>query len=334
VNLSMKHLTLFLCLYPLAGFGQTATPATPKADAPKFEPKQIPGDTVVLKVGAKPLTAAQFETLLASFPPDIQKAARSNPKQVVQSYFLMEKLMHQAEEEKLDQSSPLKEQLKLQRMQLLAQTVVNHQLEGIAVSQADQLSQYEADKDKKYAQAKIRGIMIQFADPKAVNAQVDMSNGANPKATLPLGLRSEAEAKGIADDVIKQLREGADFEKLAKEKSDDKTTAPKGGDFGIMRQAANGPADIKKAVFALKQGEVSDPIRQAVAYYIVKVDERTTQPFSEVQKVVAAEVKQERFQKWMADEQKQFEVSVELPGFFGAPALPMPQTSPSTTTSK
>lgn len=330
----MKYVTLSLCLGASTIFGQNITPATPQAPAPKVEPKPIPADAVVLKVGSKPLTAAEFEALIAQFPPDIQKAARSNPKQVVQSYFLMESLMHQAEQEKLDQSSPLREQLRLQRMQLLAQTVVNRQSETISVSQEDQLKRYEMDKDSKYAQARIQGIMIRFGDPKAINAQVDMSDGANPKASLPMGLRTEPEAKAIAEDVVKQLRAGADFAKLAKEKSDDKLTAAKGGDFGVIHQADNGPVEIKKAVFALKPGDVSDPIRQATAYYVLKLDERSIQPFSEVQKAVAAEVKQERFQRWMSDVQKRFEVSVEMPGFFGAPALPMPQTSPSTATSK
>ncbi len=330
----MKYLTLLVCLGATAGFGQAVTPATPQAPAPKVAPKPIPGDTVVLKVGEKPITATEFEAIVSQFPPDIQRAAKSNPKQVVQSYFLMDSLMRQAEQEKLDQSTPLKEQLRLQRMQLLAQTVVNRQSESIAVSQEDQLKRYEMDKDNKYAQAKIQGIMIRFGDPKAINAQVDMSDASNPKTSLPMGLRTESEAKAVAEDVVKQLRAGADFAKLATEKSDDKLTAAKGGDFGLMRQADNGPAEIKKAVFALKPGDVSEPIRQAAAFYVLKVDERSIQPFSEVQKVVAADVKQERFQKWMADVQKRFEVSVETPGFFGAPALPMPQTSPAAATSK
>ncbi len=262
------------------------------------------------------MTAAEFEKLVATFPADLQKAARSNPKQVMQSYFLMESLTREAEKEKLDETSPLKEQLQLHRMQLLAQTLVNRELQSIPVSAEDEQKRYDADQ-KKYEQAKVRGILIGFGDPQAINAQVDMSNLKDPKVSLPKGLRTQAEAEAIAKDLVAEARGGADFSALDKAKSDDKTTGAKGGDFGVTRQSDNLPSDVKKAIFSMKPGEVSDPIKQPIGYYILKVEERNTQPLSEVRQQVANDVRQERFQKWMAGKQKQFEVKVENPGFFG-----------------
>jgi uncharacterized protein (DUF2267 family) len=37
-------------------------------------------DTVIFKVGAKAVTAGEFERILATFPEEIQQSARSNPK--------------------------------------------------------------------------------------------------------------------------------------------------------------------------------------------------------------------------------------------------------------
>src|SRR5205823_5818191 len=107
--------------------------------------------------------------------------------------------------------------------------------------------------------------------------------------------------------------------------SDDKQTGAKGGEFPMFHESDRIPEDIKKAVFALKPGEISDPVRQANGFYVVKLEERGIQPFSEVKDAVANEIKQERFQKWMTDVQKQFEVTVESPAFFGAPSLQAPR---------
>lgn len=318
----MKYFTLPL-LCSLVALGQSVIPATtqPAAKAP------VAPETVVLKVGAKSITAAEFERMIANYPPDLQQAARTNPKQFFQAYYVMETLTRQAEQEKLDQTSPVKEQLELQRMQTLATAVVNRQQAGIAVSDEEVQKRYDADKDKKYAQAKVRGILVAFADPKALHAQVDMSNPSAPKASVPMGLRSEAEAKTIAEELATGLRSGADFAAVAKERSEDKQSAGKGGDLGMLRQTDRMPEDIKRTVFALRSGQVSDPIRQQNGFYIIKVEDRSIVPFAEAKTPIVNEIRQERFQQWMTGVQKPFEVSVENPAFFGAAPLPMPQTS-------
>jgi peptidyl-prolyl cis-trans isomerase C len=309
----MKYVTLSLCLCALAAYGQSSTPATPTAT-----PQAVSPDTVVLKIGDKPMTAAEFAKLLRTFPPEYQQAAKSNPKQVMQSYFLIVKLAKQAEEEKLDQVSPVKEALELQRMQALATAVVNRYQVSIPVTDEDIQKHYEAEKDKKYSQAKIRGIFIQFGPRDAITAQVDMSK--DPKASLPTNLRTEDAAKTLAEDIVKQSRAGTDFAELAKTKSDDKQTGAKGGEFPLLRQTDRMPENIKQAVFALKPGEVSDPIRAANGYYIVKVEERSVEPLAEVKQAVSNDVRQERFQKWASDQQKEFEVTVESPTYFGGTA--------------
>jgi hypothetical protein len=63
----------------------------------------------------------------------------------------------------------------------------------------------------------------------------------------------------MVTDLVKQLRDGADFAELAKKNSEDKNSAASGGDFGVLRRGDRIPEEIKTAVFALKPGEVSDP---------------------------------------------------------------------------
>lgn len=318
----MKYSILPVCLCVLSAFGQGVSPATPQA-TPTARPSVAP-DTVVLKVAGKPLTAAEFERIAAGFSPEIQQAAMKNPQQVLQSYFLMQELTRRAEAAKLDQSSPVKEQLELQRMQTLATAEINKQQAAINVSGEDSRARYDTDRDKKYQQAKIRAIFIQFADPKALNAQVDLSDPKNPKPSVPKGQRVEAEAKSMAEDIVKQARAGGDFAELAKSKSDDKKTGANGGEYPMIHGTDRIADELKKAIFALKPGDIGDPVRAPNGFYVFKMVEKSIQPFDEVKQVAENDVKTERFQKWMADQQKQFEVSVENPSFFGAPSLKTP----------
>jgi peptidyl-prolyl cis-trans isomerase C len=316
----MKYVTIPFLVFGIAALGQTSAPSSSKPAESPAKAAPISPDTVVFKVGNRPVTAAEYERIISSFSEEIQQSARANPKQVMQSYFIMQNLGERATAEKLDQTSPYKEQLALQRMQLLAAAVVNRQSASIAVTPEEQQKRYEQDKLNKYEKAKIRAILIMYGD-RMLQMQVDMKDPENPQGSPAKPMREEAEAKQIVEDLVEKLRAGADFAEIAKEKSEDKNSAANGGDFGVLRKGDRIPEEIKTEVFKLKPGEISDPIRQPLGYYIVKMEERSVQPFEEVQQAVEAEIRKERFDSWMDDIQKQFEVSIEKPEFFGqAPA--------------
>jgi parvulin-like peptidyl-prolyl isomerase len=330
----MKCVYLSLLLSSALVFGQAtapgsaATPAAPGAtpDA-SAAPEQVAPDAVVAKVGAKSVTAAELRKLLAGLPPEAHQAFAKNPKAALQSLYLIDFLKTEAEQKKLAETSPYKEQIEFQRSQMLAQAAAaTHQAE-MTVSNEDVEKRYEETK-ADYDTAKIRAIHLSFTDPKLVTANVSMAD-KTPKGALDKEAKpSEADAKAKADGLVKELRAGADFAKLAQENSDEKKSAAKGGEFGTVRRGDNLPPEIKNAIFALKAGEVSDPIHQPNGFYIIKVDERGTQPLSEVQSTIAQAMKQERYKQWLEGVQKQFDVTIENPSFFGmkttadAPAPP------------
>ena len=80
-----------------------------------------------------------------------------------------------------------------------------------------------------------------------------------------------------AKDLDKQLKDGGDFAKIAKEKSLDTTTKEDGGKIKFDSQTATVPAAVKEAAFKLKDGEVSDVIQATDStgyqstFYIVKM---------------------------------------------------------------
>lgn len=88
-------------------------------------------------------------------------------------------------------------------------------------------------------------------------------------------------AKKIADDLAAQLAKGADFAKLATDKSDDPGSGKKGGDLGeVSRHQMVKP--FEKMVFALAKDEISKPFRTQFGWHIAQVTERTEPKGDEV----------------------------------------------------
>lgn len=88
-----------------------------------------------------------------------------------------------------------------------------------------------------------------------------------PTASDSAWARAEAEA----DSLVALLRDGADFEELAQEHSQDPASADQGGDMGWFRRGVMVP-EFERAAFSLPRDRVSDPVRTRFGYHIIRVD--------------------------------------------------------------
>lgn len=75
-----------------------------------------------------------------------------------------------------------------------------------------------------------------------------------------------------AQDIIKQLADGADFAALAKEHSKDPGTAANGGELGYQRSEAF-VDEFKDAIEHLEVGKISEPVKTKFGYHVIKVDD-------------------------------------------------------------
>ncbi len=91
-------------------------------------------------------------------------------------------------------------------------------------------------------------------------------------------------AKKEAEKIYKQLMKGADFAKLAKEKSADKGSAVRGGDLGWFGKGQM-VKPFEKAAFSGKIGKILKPVRTRYGYHIIKVTAKTKYKFI-VEKIV------------------------------------------------
>jgi peptidyl-prolyl cis-trans isomerase C len=83
---------------------------------------------------------------------------------------------------------------------------------------------------------------------------------------------TEDEAKAVLAD----LKKGADFAAVAKEKSKDPAAA-EGGDLGYFTKDQMVP-EFSAVAFKLGKGELSDPVKSQFGWHIIKVEDKRTKP--------------------------------------------------------
>jgi len=136
---------------------------------------------------------------------------------------------------------------------------------------------YEQDKDRFRSgeRVKIRHILF--------------STASKPKEEEP-----KIRARG--EEVLKQIRGGADFAGLARQHSEDPGSAAKGGDLDWVVRGQMVP-EFEKAAFSLKPKEISQLVKTNYGYHIVQMldrQEAQLKPFSEVKEQLATELNQQR----------------------------------------
>ena len=270
----------------------------------------LPDDAVVAIFGdGTKFTMGNFRKIYEALPPVSQQMALRNREQWLHQWELFRKLTKMAEEAKLDEESPYKEALAYQRMTVLATAQITAAINRIMVEPGEIVKYYDANK-VKYTQVRVKAIYIAFNDDAA------SAGAANGKKTL-----SEAEAKAKAASLLAAIKGGADFVKLAKENSDDETSREKDGDFATLRSTDNIPDAFRAAVFALKKGEVSEPLKQPNGFYLLRAEEVTVRPLSEVRDDIYTELKNVHSDEWIRGMDRDAKVQIVNPAFIaGTPA--------------
>ena len=93
----------------------------------------------------------------------------------------------------------------------------------------------------------------------------------------------QAGALQLIRDIMKRLKEGCDFEGLAKEYSD----SPGAGEGSVMGYVKKGDlmSQIEEIVFNLKEGQTSGIIQSPLGYHVFKVDEKKIRRTKELPEV-------------------------------------------------
>jgi hypothetical protein len=296
----MKSLILLACAACVYAEAQTSQSAS---QAPSVPPPPAKADQAVVTIEGKPWTKEELEKFVRSLSPNVMNNFYMNKKMFLEQLALMMRLTRMAEEMGLDRQEPHAERLYFSRLQYLSTALMTKEGNLLAISPEEVKAHYEKNKDQ-FMRAKVRIVYVSFSTVKLEGAKG----------------RTEEEAKARAEEAAKKARAGADFTALAKEYSEDADSRDKGGEFPPIKPNDNTvPENIRTAVFALKPGEVSEPVRQPNGFYVFKLEEFTTPEFKDVSQDIFESLKQERFSAWMAGVQKSLKIEFNDPKYLTEP---------------
>lgn len=239
----------------------------------------LAADKVVARSGNTTVTQDELETFLRGLDaPARQRLAADKPtlERLVQGRLAQKTVLAEAEAK----GWAKKPEVAAMARDASQQVVVRSYLESI--SQAPQA--YPSDAELKAAYDANRAT---FTAPKSWHvAQIFVAAAADDAAV--------GKARKDADELVKQARSG-DFAALAKARSQEPRSAANGGDTGWMSEAGMIP-EIRAAVVAMKVGAISDPVRTANGFHVLKlleVREAGLRPLEEVREPLRATLRQQ-----------------------------------------
>jgi peptidyl-prolyl cis-trans isomerase D len=110
--------------------------------------------------------------------------------------------------------------------------------------------------------------------------------------------KDEAAVRAQAEDLLKQIKAGADFATLARKYSEDEQSAKLGGDLDYFGRGRMVKA-FEDAAFALQPGQVSDVVQSPFGFHIIKVVDRkpeTVRPLADARQQIADQIAYQRAQ--------------------------------------
>ena len=142
----------------------------------------------------------------------------------------------------------------------------------ITISDREVEDYYNANKPQ-FVNARGVGLAMIMVDP-ADNSQQGITND---------DAKNDADAKTKIDNINQQLKSGADFATVARARSEDADSVPRGGDIGFASEddlKRNGfPADlVARFMGSMQAGDRTDPVRfPSGKWYIFKLQEKRLQ---------------------------------------------------------
>ncbi|HEY1504970.1 MAG TPA: peptidylprolyl isomerase [Stellaceae bacterium] len=279
-----------------------AAPAKSAPSAPAAAATTSGDDPVIARINGQVLHRSDLDIQLRSAPPQIQQQPFDKVYPALLNNMVNAELLDQAARKaKIDQNPQVKQELAAAQTQIL----VNAYVASIARSQI--------------TEAKLRQSYDQYAKDAPKTEEVHARH---------ILVASEQDAK----DIIEQLKKGADFATLAKDKTTDPSGKSNGGDLGYFTKQDMVP-EFADAAFAMKPGDFSQtPVHTQFGWHVIKVEDRRpgkAGTYEQVAPEIAQQMTQQIVAARLQDLRGQAKIDVFGPdGKALASNAPAPQAAP------
>jgi peptidyl-prolyl cis-trans isomerase D len=127
--------------------------------------------------------------------------------------------------------------------------------------------------------------------------------------------KDDAAVRKQAEDLLTQVKAGADFAELAKKHSEDEGSKENGGDLDYFGRGRMVP-EFEQSAFTLQPGQISDLVKTQYGYHIIKVVDKkagTTRSLDEVRTQITEQLQYQKAQETVQAEAKQLDEQINKP---------------------
>ncbi len=173
-----------------------------------------------------------------------------------------------------------------------------------------QLEYVELKKDGFFEQVEVTDDELQSQYQKEIAGLAEQRDAAHILIEVNDQV-SDEQAKQKITEIAQKLSKGEDFAVLAKEFSTDPGSASNGGDLGYAGPGVYDPA-FEEALYALKQDEVSAPVRSTYGWHLIKllgVQGADVPTFDSLKEKLTKDLKAEKVEQRFVEASKELEDS-------------------------
>ncbi len=251
------------------------------------KPATEPAQEVLAVINGENLTQLHYEQFIQQYSPQVRSMAERDKGRFMRELVLQELLAQEGRRLKVDQDPATQIRLRTQTNNIIARALVQKSVEENSGITDDKLqAHYDANKDK-------------YQEGESISASHIL-------------VKTEDEAKTI----VGELKSGKDFAELAKAKSTG-PSGPQGGSLGSFGRGRMVPA-FEQAAFALKAGEVSEPVKTRFGWHVIKVTERSEgkqQDFEQAKEEINKTLVSEYIQSMIQGLQEKAKIEIKNPAY-------------------
>ncbi len=208
---------------------------------------------IVAEIGEEKIYLEDINNAIDSMPEGMRKQfeEKKAKAEFLKKYVADELLYRKAVKLEYDKAPDMRKKLKQIEKELMVNKVLEHELKDkIKLEEDDLRNFFEAHKKDYIRKEAVKVSLI------------------------------KAGMKEISDRIIEELKNGKDFSALARDISLDKETAKNGGEFnGWIRKGEDdlgigNVSEISNALFAAKEGEITQAVKAGGYYYLFRIDKK------------------------------------------------------------